>query len=217
MGTRAAEYKVGNWVFVRFPEEETGKIRKMSRPWYGPFRVVARQDPNLRVSKVYFQEDPSMLVHQLRVCPSPDQLPAGFFWYGARRRSPGRIPNWLQRWLNQAAGHERPDTPCDSVESGERGDAELGDDGLSTISPDLRLDQTEQPALPGPDPLSELDRCLPMTEQPGLTEQDPSEPVVDAEVGSSRYNLRDRRQARSPARLMQNSICSSGRTSQRGE
>ena len=147
----------------------------------------------------------------------PDQLPAGFFWYGARRRSPGRIPNWLQRWLNQAAGQERPDTPCDSVESGERGDVELGDEGLSTISPDLRLDQIEQPALPGPDPLSELDLCLPMTEQPGLTEQDPSEPVVDAEVGSSRYNLRDRRQARPPARLMQNSICSSGRTGQRGE
>ena len=94
-GSRVVEYKFGDWVFVRFPVEETGKRRKMSRPWYGPFRNVARLDPNLRVSNVYFPEDPPMLVHQLRVCPSPDKLPGGFYWYGARHRSPGRVPNWL--------------------------------------------------------------------------------------------------------------------------
>lgn len=40
------DYKLGDWVFVHLPEEETGKKRKISRPWYGPFRVVARRDPN---------------------------------------------------------------------------------------------------------------------------------------------------------------------------
>ena len=44
-------------MFVHLPEEETGKKQKISRPWYGPFRVVARRDPTLTVTKVYFPED----------------------------------------------------------------------------------------------------------------------------------------------------------------
>ena len=66
-GARVSEYKVGDWVFVRFPEEETGKRRKLSRPWYGQFHVVDKSDLNLRVTKVYFPEDRSILVHQLWV------------------------------------------------------------------------------------------------------------------------------------------------------
>ena len=54
------------------------------------------------VSKVYFPEDSYITVHQLRVCPGPKALPAGFYWYGRKRRSPGRTPNWLQRMLNAA-------------------------------------------------------------------------------------------------------------------
>ena len=88
-GARVNNYRVGDWVFVKFPAEESGKNRKMSRPWRGPFRVLERRDPNLTLRSVYFPEEPSMLVHQLRVCPCPDHLPAGFFWYGSRRRSPG--------------------------------------------------------------------------------------------------------------------------------
>ena len=75
--------KVGDWVFVRFPEEDTGKKRKLPRPWYGPFRFIDRKDPNLKVAKFYFPDDPPILVHQLRVCQSPDQLPPAFYWYGA--------------------------------------------------------------------------------------------------------------------------------------
>ena len=29
-------------------------------------------------------------------------LLAGFYWYGAKRRSPGQTPRWLQRMLNAA-------------------------------------------------------------------------------------------------------------------
>ena len=35
-GVTVVDHTVGDWVFVRFPEEETGKRRKMSRLWYGP-------------------------------------------------------------------------------------------------------------------------------------------------------------------------------------
>ena len=30
-------FKIGEWVLVRFPHEETGRMRKLSRPWHGPF------------------------------------------------------------------------------------------------------------------------------------------------------------------------------------
>ena len=34
---KAIDFRLGDWVFVRFPEEETGRKHKLSRPWYGPF------------------------------------------------------------------------------------------------------------------------------------------------------------------------------------
>ena len=44
---------VGDWVLVHFPSDETGKARKLSRPWHGPYRVVAVANPDVQVSKVY--------------------------------------------------------------------------------------------------------------------------------------------------------------------
>ena len=55
---------IRDWVFVRFLKEETGKRRKLSRPWYGPFRIVVGQDPNSSVSMVYFPGDRVLTVHQ---------------------------------------------------------------------------------------------------------------------------------------------------------
>ena len=103
-GAKVADYRMGDWVFVKFPAEESGKNRKMSRPWRGPFRVIERKDPNLTLVNVYFPQEPKVLVHQLRVCPCPDQLPPGFYWYGKKRKSTGRIPAWLSRLLQSASG-----------------------------------------------------------------------------------------------------------------
>lgn len=73
-GTKQLNYQVGDWVLVKFPSDETGKNRKMSRPWHGPYRIIERLDPNLTVKNAYFPEEPPMVVHQLRVCPCPDQF-----------------------------------------------------------------------------------------------------------------------------------------------
>ena len=51
------QYRIGSWVFVHFPQEETGKQRKLSRPWHGPYRVASVQDPDVSVVKVYFPDD----------------------------------------------------------------------------------------------------------------------------------------------------------------
>ena len=98
-GARIANFRVGDWAFVKFPAEESGKNRKMSRPWHGPFRVIERKDPNITLRNVYFPEEPTMLVHQLRVCPCPDLLSAGFYWYGSKCHSAGRVPGWLNLFL----------------------------------------------------------------------------------------------------------------------
>ena len=37
---RPTSFKIGGWVLVLFPHELTGKNRKLSRPWHGPYRVT---------------------------------------------------------------------------------------------------------------------------------------------------------------------------------
>ena len=52
------KYQIGDWVFVYFPSEETGKLRKLSQPWHGPYRITSRDDSDVIVTKVYFPDDP---------------------------------------------------------------------------------------------------------------------------------------------------------------
>ena len=56
-------------------------LHKLSRPWYGPYRFVARRDPDVTVVKVYFMQDGYIEVHQTRVAPCSPELLRGFFWY----------------------------------------------------------------------------------------------------------------------------------------
>eukprot|EP00731_Ephydatia_muelleri_P011030 Em0005g1616a len=52
--SRPVTFKLGHWVLVRFPQDETGKQRKLSRPWHGPYRVTQINDPDITVVKVSF-------------------------------------------------------------------------------------------------------------------------------------------------------------------
>ena len=54
MTRRPCNLKVGSWVMVYFPHEETGKVRKLSRPWHGLYWVKSVDDPYVAVNKVYF-------------------------------------------------------------------------------------------------------------------------------------------------------------------
>ena len=73
-------FRLGDWVLVRFPQEESGKQRKLSRPWHGPYRIITKSDPDVTVVKIYFPEEGQIQVHQSRVCSCPPHLPAGFYW-----------------------------------------------------------------------------------------------------------------------------------------
>ena len=73
--SREVDYQLGDWVFVRFPQDETGRQRKLSRPWHGPYRIVERRDPDVTVVKVYAPQDGHIQIHQDRVTPCLPELP----------------------------------------------------------------------------------------------------------------------------------------------
>ena len=74
-------------------------MRKLSQPWHGPYRIVARDDPDVIVKKVYFPDDPQIQIHLSRFQPCPSSFPQGFFWYGRKRSGPGRPPKWIKKQL----------------------------------------------------------------------------------------------------------------------
>eukprot|EP00731_Ephydatia_muelleri_P015595 Em0009g19a len=79
------QYKVGDWIMVRFPQDESGKSRKLSRPWHGPYRVQSCDSPDVVASKVYFPEEGTIQVHQTRSTPCYPGFPNGFYWYGKKQ------------------------------------------------------------------------------------------------------------------------------------
>lgn len=71
---------MGDWVLIRFSSEETGKQRKLSRPWHGPYQIISANDTNITGGKVYFPRDDLIKVHQHRV----KLRPKGFMAWNTR-------------------------------------------------------------------------------------------------------------------------------------
>ena len=108
------QFKIGDWILIRFPSEETGRLRKLSRPWHGLYRVKTCNDTNVTATKVYFPLDQPVHVHQNRVKPCPEGFTPGYYWYGGRRRGPGSPPRWVEAVL---AGEDTPRPNPQSSES----------------------------------------------------------------------------------------------------
>ena len=88
------EYRVGDWVLVKMPSAETGRNRKLSQPWYGPYRVISFDETNVTMEKVYRTQDNSIYIHRSRVTLYPTGLPPGYYWYGRKHSCPGNPPCW---------------------------------------------------------------------------------------------------------------------------
>ena len=69
------------------------------------------------VINVYFPQDGQIRVHQSRVCLCPQDFPAGYYWYGGKRKGPGCPPKWVDRLLKSGAAGSTPNMECsnDSV------------------------------------------------------------------------------------------------------
>ena len=172
------DYRIGEWVLVRFPADETGKMRKLARPWHGPFRVMEQNDTNVTVTKVYRPQDGQIQVHKTRVTPCPDTFPAGYHWYGDRRASPGRPPRWIDRLLEDSlqTAESEPNTVGEAVSN----DGLLGQHPSTT--PTMRED--EEPAS-GAGPVHE-----PNTPSPSARTFEPDLEVAGRQ--QQRYGLRQR-------------------------
>ena len=175
--------RIGDWVLIRFPQDESGRWRKLSRPWHGPYRVVDRSDPDVTCVKIYYPQDGEIRVHQSRVCDCSAEFPAGYYWYGGKRREPGRPPKWVERLMQPtedpvdedhgdliqgAEGRDDPDlrnepdsstNPSQSVDTELRDDRkcrEGGRDERETQQPDMRAPSPDYPSQPNrltPSPL----------------------------------------------------------------
>ena len=101
MNEKSPQYRIGQWVLIRHPQEESGPNRKLSRPWYGPFRITSVERTGVTAKRVYGNavKDP-IRVHLQRVTRCPPAFPAGCFWYGDRRNGPGRPPKWIDDFVN---------------------------------------------------------------------------------------------------------------------
>ena len=98
--TKSLDYKVGDWILIRFPAEETGSQRK---PWYGPYRIVSFTETGVSAVKVYKPGDGTISVHTSRVSRCPPAFPAGSYWYGGKRSGPGRPPQWIDALMEEDA------------------------------------------------------------------------------------------------------------------
>ena len=108
-------------MLIRFPQDEAGKQRKLSRPWHGPYRIAELNDPDVTVVKVYFTEEGPLQVYQLHVCQCPPGLLVGFYWYGGTRKSSGQMPQWVEKMVEQgpcSSSHDDDDVVGDVLTSG---------------------------------------------------------------------------------------------------
>ena len=92
--------RVGDWVLVKFPQEESGCLRKLSHPWHGPCWVTLLNSPDVTVTKVYPSEDGPLHVHLSPVQPYPPTFPHGFYCYGGAQYASRKIPKRVQLLLD---------------------------------------------------------------------------------------------------------------------
>ena len=74
-------------------------MRKLSRPWHGPYHITKINGPNVSALKVYHPQKDGITVHQSRVKHCRMNFPAGFYWYGGKSKGPGRPPKWVEQLL----------------------------------------------------------------------------------------------------------------------
>ena len=149
------DYHVRDQVLVHFPQEEQGKLHKLSQPWHGPYRVVSCKNPDVTVVKMYYPEEGQIQIHQSRVCHCPSGFSPGYFWYGNKRHSVGRPPKWIQRLIQRSLGEES--------ENQEKSPAQYADVELLESPVDLDLpdsDERGDSADPDSGPIASDDRDI---------------------------------------------------------
>ena len=65
-----------------------------------------RNDPDITATKVYFPQEGQIQVHRQRVARCPPELVAGYYWYGAKQQSRGKVPQWVENLIKASTDAE---------------------------------------------------------------------------------------------------------------
>ena len=150
----------------RFRPEEFEEVRRVDIS-----EDLARRQQMLREKLIQ--------VHQTRVTPCPEHMPAGYYWYGRKKRSPDRPPAWLTAFTDVPTAEEARD---EIVET----DDTTTDESSAQVQPD---------SLP-----SNLSQDDSNQEEPATDHESSPQAESESSRAQSRYALRNR--VRPPARLM---------------
>ena len=101
--------KLGEWVLIYFPAEDSGKQVKLLCPWQGPYRIVAKDETNIIATGVYiyFPDEESIKIHQSQVQMHPFNFPASY-WYRKKQISPCHPSKWLEQLLSTSRTVDEP-------------------------------------------------------------------------------------------------------------
>ena len=202
----ARDYRQGDWVLVNMPSTETGKNRKLSQPWYGPYRAITFTETDMTVEKVYRTQDSKIQVQRSRITLYPPGLPPGYFWYRCKHCCPGGPPRWVEELcVPSVLGNEeglvsgRPregvteeDQPAQETQRCPKPDAGLAsqeppENMEVTIMPDQQIESMLFPLC------ANEDEQLQPTEEVGVRARCESGPVTD-NIRPCKYWLRERPQ-----------------------
>jgi len=92
-------------------------------------------------------------VHQNRVSCCPEEFPAGYYWYGGKRKGTGAPPRWVDNLLNQPDAEE-----MEMPESGEPEEQDRVRSSGARVS-DNELDEEDtEPVSDGGQSVSDSDQ-----------------------------------------------------------
>lgn len=140
-----SHYRVGQWILIRHPHEESGPNRKLSRPWYGPFRITKVEKTGVIAEGIYGNGIKDQIrVHLQRVTTCLPAFPAGCYWYGDRRSRPGRPPKWIDNYVRADRSEEGNDQ-LEEEDLEDRSEAEQTEEEESSLDQEQahRQEQTE--------------------------------------------------------------------------
>ena len=87
------DFQVGDGMMVYMPYQRTGKNRKLSRPYFGPYRVMEVHPNAVTVWPVDCPKEKCIRVNLNRVTLCPVELP-NVSWLGQKRKSKRASKNW---------------------------------------------------------------------------------------------------------------------------
>ena len=107
---------------------------------------------------MYFPDDGQIQVHQQCVTKCPPELIAGYYWYGPKKHSAGKIPSWVTTlYMTQTEeGTIRSTSECGHDEISETG----GDNSIQPTVVDAEQTNSIDPAaLDGEEDSSVANEC----------------------------------------------------------